>query len=201
MFRRLSIALISTLCFTSVVLAEDKPSPAVKRILDKAVGKVRANRTEFDKANKKPLDEARAELQDLSTKLIKDGKTQEAGDVLRQVGTLEADVMRMANAPPPVAGAGGPQKPLLERMAGKWESRDPDWQFFLEIRPDGVVRQITKASGRMGLEGRLTLLKPEQAEVTWSNGEKRYLLLAGEGVDAVLCYGGDKNLGWWQRAP
>ena len=165
--RPLSIALIASLCFALTTKAEDKASPAVKKILDKAVAKVRTNRTEFDKANKKPLDEARAELQDLSTKLIKDGKTEEAGGVLKQVGTLEVDVMRMANAPAPVAGGGAaPQKPLLDRIAGKWDMGN--WHMVIE--QDGSCKQVEKGNGIVSATGQFVLKDAGTAEMKLTNG-------------------------------
>lgn len=177
--RPLSIAIIATLCFTFTARAEDKPSPAAKKILEKAVAKVKTNRQEFDKANKKPLDEARAELQELAKKLVDDGKAQEATSVLKQVGTLDADVLKMANAPVPVAGGGAvPQKPLLERMAGKWR-RGGNNDVFV-IGPDGFV-QISN-----GDQGKLLLMSPEVAEVVLKSGWKLRVLMAQEDIACAL---------------
>jgi hypothetical protein len=73
--RPLILLIAFSLCSATVHGQEaKKPSPAVKRVLDKAVAEVKKNRQEFDKANAKPLGDARVELQDWSTKLIKDGK-------------------------------------------------------------------------------------------------------------------------------
>lgn len=163
------ILLIAFSLFTTTAYAEDaKQSPAVKRILDKAVGKVRTNRTEFDKANKKPLDDARAELQDLSTKLIKEGKTEEAGIVLKQVGSLDADVMRMANAPAPNGGGGGrvpPQKPLMERLAGKWEWAGTNAVLIVEGGGGAVYAE--KDGGKVYCQGRVKNVSPNRAETEW----------------------------------
>lgn len=140
-----------------------KPSPAVTRILDEAVRAVKRNRVDFDKANQKPLGEARKALDELSTKLIKDGKADEAAAVLRQVGTLEADVMRMANAPAPVAGGGAvAQRPLLERMAGKW--MHPNHPTYYTIEPNGMIREMFKSDGRVHGEGRLEAMPDGTAE-------------------------------------
>lgn len=182
--RPLSIALIATLCFSFTVRAEDKPSPAVKRILDKAVGKVRANRTDFDKANKKPLDEARAELQELAKTLVDDGKADEATTVLAQVKTLDGDVMRIANAPAPVAGGGGrvpPQKPLLERMAGEWRR---DGRESIVLRADGTANK--KWPDTAAAPVKLTARSSEVAELTFPDGYAWQLRMAGDDVIAVL---------------
>ena len=140
-----------------------KPSPAVTRILDEAVRAVKRNRVDFDKANQKPLGEARKALDELSTKLIKDGKADEAAAVLRQVGTLEADVMRMANAPPPVPGGAVAQKPLLERLAGRWAH--PNDKAFYAIQPDGAIQQGNKGDGKVFRQGVLQLSADGSAEV------------------------------------
>lgn len=103
--RSLSIALIASLCFTLTARADDKPSPAVKRILDKAVAEVKKNLAEFAKENEKPLGDARGELQGLFQKLVDGGKSEDAQAVVKQIETLQADVLRMAS---------GGQKPTLK---------------------------------------------------------------------------------------
>lgn len=162
--RPVSIALVATLCLASTVRAEDKLPPGMKPILDKAVRDVRTNREAFDKANKKPFDEARKALEALSTKLIKDGKTDEAGVVLKQVGTLEADVLKSANAPTPVAGAGGPaqQKPLLDRLEGKWTH--PNEPTIIQIEPNGAIRQYFKTDGKLFRQGQIQAMADGTAE-------------------------------------
>jgi len=109
------IPLIAVFAMPLTVQAEEsKPSPAAKRILDKAAGEVKKNRRAFDKANEKPLDEARKALEKLSTELIKDGKAEEATAILKLVGTLEGDVMRLANTPETNSQKTGPSKPALD---------------------------------------------------------------------------------------
>lgn len=163
--RPLSIALLALFCLAFTARAEEKPSPAVKRILDKAVGEVKKNRERFTKANEKPLNEARGQLQELSTKLIKDGKADEATAVLAQVKTLESDVMKMANAPEHLPGGGGrplSQKPLLERLEGKWRRAKDE----VVIQRDGVIWQSN------GDQAQIRLVSPEIAEVQWASGWK-----------------------------
>lgn len=164
--RPLILFLAFSLCSATVHGQEaKKPSPAVKRVLDKAVAEVKKNRVDFDKANAKPLGEARKALDELSTKLIKDGKAEEATAVLRQVGTLEADVMRMANAPAPMVGGGAvPKKPLLERLAGRWAH--PNDGSFYAIQPDGDIQKAKKGDGKVFRQGALQVLADGSAEVT-----------------------------------
>jgi hypothetical protein len=183
MTRPLSIAIIVSLLFTSVVMADDKLSPVVKKILDKAVVEVKKNRQEFDKANEKPISEARQELQDLSTKLIKDGKTDEATAVLGQVKTLEADVMKMANA----SNGGGKavlQKPLLERMAGRWSRLGEG--YFYHLHADGTAETVDQSTNRVTNRVRMAVVSAEVAEAVWPNGYRDRFVLAGDDLIAVM---------------
>jgi len=152
-----------------------KSSSAVRQILDKASGEVKKhretlekavekNRKDYDKANEKPLGEAKRELQDLAKKLIEDGKTDEATAVLAQVKTLDVDVMRMANAPMPLADGGGLQKPLLERMAGKWRRAEDNIVYV--ISSNGVIQCSN------GDQGKLNSASPEAAEFIFRSGWK-----------------------------
>lgn len=175
------VLVVAVIC--PAVLAEEKPSPALKRILDKAVGSVRANRTEFDKASEKPLSEARQELQDLSTKLIKDGKTDEATAVLAHVKTLETDVMKMANAPAPSAGRPVPTKPLLERMAGKWDTKAST--IHMRVYANGSVEAVRNTDGGLHERASAKLISPEVVEVRWDSGFINHWRLAGEDTIAV----------------
>jgi hypothetical protein len=172
------IALIASIAIPFTARADEpKPSPRVKRILDKAASEVKKNRQEFDKANEKPLGEARKALEELSTKLIKDGKAEEATAVLKQVGTLEADVMRMANAPAPMVGGGGavPKKPVLEKMRGQWQ------------RPGvgKVVIDRDTLADHKGDGGRLTPSSENSAEVVLGSNWRWQLHLVGDDMVAV----------------
>ena len=165
--RPLLIALVAFVASANLFGQEaKKPSPAVTRILEEAVRAVKKNRVEFDKANQKPLGEARKALEELSTKLIKDGKADEAGAVLKQVGTLEVDVMRLANAPAPMAGGAVPQRPLLERMAGRWTH--PNSTGLLAFEENGKVTSFWK-SGAVNTDGTARPLSEDEVEVRYSN--------------------------------
>ena len=158
--------LIALIAFVAIPLMaradETKQSPAVKRILEDTARKVRTNRQAFDKANEKPLAEARKALEELSTKLIKDGKAEEATAVLKQVGTLDADVMRMANAPAPVGGGAVPQRPLLERMAGRWDH--PNSPVVMVCDATGRVKETFKKDGAFFHQGTLRILEHDSLE-------------------------------------
>jgi hypothetical protein len=187
--RPLSIAIIASLWFTSVVMADDKPSPTVKRILDKAVGEVKKNLADFSKKSEKPLGDARLELQELSKKLIEDGKTVDATAVLKQIETLEADVMRMAKAPEHSGGGGkpAPQKPLLERMAGRWSHGSHDHAFFIE--PNGNITEVVKRNGQVNSRGRAVNISDDVVEVRLENGYKSQMGLVGDKILAMV---------WWE---
>jgi hypothetical protein len=185
--RHLLLALISFL-FSATLYGQEakKPSPAVTRILDDAVRAVRKNRHDFDKANETPLGEARKALEELSTKLIRDGKAEEATAVLKQVGTLEADVMKMVNASAPIAGGGavGVQKPLLERLEGKWGG--PKSKFYYRFEGNGRASLHRSSDGAVDVRGVWEVAGPEKAVVKWDHGFVDTLHLAGSDVVALL---------------
>ena len=184
--RPLLIALVAFVATANLYGQEPKPSPAVKRILEDTARKVRTNRQAFDKANEKPLAEARKALEELSTKLIKDGKAEDATVVLKQVKTLDADVMRMANAPAPVAGGAGPQKPLFERMAGRWRSRDG--KMACVIDENGNFADFWGDREEIKEKGKLKILGDGVAEVLLTNGWKIVIRPAGDDALAMLAW-------------
>lgn len=164
----------------SIALA--KPSPAVKQILDKTVRDVKRNLQDFQKANKEPLSDARKDLQDLAKKLVDDRKEDEAKKVLEQIATLEADVMREANAPPMVIQP--PQKPLGERLVGKWDRIGHI--EYLKVQPDGQVALHRDDDDRVTVAGRFSLASPDIAEIAWDNGFQWQIRIAGDDAIAVF---------------
>lgn len=157
MNRSLSIALIASLCLVFTARANDKARalPAVKKIFDKAVVAVKKNRDDFAKANETPLNEARMGLQEVLTKLVDEKKDNDAKAVLDQISTLEADVLKTANAPaplPPVPPS--PLKPDPEVKAclcrQKWRHSSlplrynfsENGTFVLEGSPRGGVYEV-----------------------------------------------------------
>jgi hypothetical protein len=185
------VGLFSANLFGQVVRST---SPAVKRIVDDAARTVKRNRTEFDKANQKPLDDARKQLEELSTKLIKDGKTDEAAIALRQIKTLEADVMRVANAPPVAAGAVA-QKPLLERLAGKWDRPDTD-EFFL-IESANSIWSISKKTGQRN-QLKVISVSDSKCDLQYPTGWRLSFRSAGDDAIAVFALSptGEKKKGF-----
>jgi hypothetical protein len=161
MLRLFIVFLVAVASSATLCGQETKRAPAaMKRVIDKAVAEVRRNRQDFEKANQTPLEDARQELQDLAQNLIADGKTDEATAVLRQVKTLEADVLRIAKAPEPTAigaGRGVSQKALVERLAGTWvhPNRAEKRIFntdgtFTQLRSDGGVEAGPQLFGSDG---------------------------------------------------
>lgn len=180
------IPLFAILFLVKPSLADEKakPSPVVTKILDKAVSEVRKNRQAFDKANEKPIAEARQELQDLATNLIKDGRTDEATAVLGQVKTLEADVMQIAKT---VVGGGGKSvsdKPFLERLAGKWNrSNDPSYWV---IERDGTAGCRNLQSHKpCHPDSKVRVVDEEAAEIVWPQGWRWRIRMAGNDVLAI----------------
>lgn len=91
------VALVAAISLAKPSLAQDKSLPAVKPILEEAVIEVRKNRQEFDRNNETPLAEARRDLQELVSKLVNDDKRGDAQAVLKQIETLQPDVLRIAS--------------------------------------------------------------------------------------------------------
>jgi hypothetical protein len=183
--RPLSIALLAILFLAKPSLADEKakPSPAVKKILDEAVGDVKKNRQAFDKANEKPIAEARDKLQELAKKLIEEGKTDEVTAVLGQVKTLEADVMKMANA----SNGGGKavlQKSLLDRLAGRW-NRSNDQSYWV-IERDGTAGCRNLQSHKpCHQDSKVRVIDEETGEIAWPNGWRWQIRMAGNDVLAI----------------
>lgn len=145
-----------------------KLSPAVKKILDKAVAGIKANRQAFDKANEKPLAEAKEELQALAKQLIEDGKTEEATVVLKQISTLEADVMRGADSTVSAStGRAVATKPFLERIAGKWTHPN---STVVRVFGSGGYTELDKKDGRRTSTGTVTLKGRDTALVKTISG-------------------------------
>jgi hypothetical protein len=194
-----SVALIGCLLVPITAIAQDlpKPSPSVKRILDKAASDVEGNRQEFEKcndknrrafdeANKKPLTEARNELEELAKQLIDDGKTDEATAVLNQVKTLDADVLRIAKVPVSDEGRGRAalHKPLLQRMAGKWDN--PNDSLVRTIDSKGRLVEIRKKDGGIQTQGQLQQQGDHLAVAQLANGWTIDCLLAADG-ETMAC--------------
>lgn len=184
MNRLLSVGLAALLCFTSRVSAADKPTPAVKKILDKAVVEVKKNREEFAKANEVPLDEARKELQELAKKLVDEGKAEEAAAVLTQVGTLVADVLGKDNAPKPATTA-APKTPSLEgRLQGEWAKANNPHSF--KIQGQSLLEFSENAPLKPHARGKLEFPQgKEHAVVKLDNGFSFLLFSAGRDVMAM----------------
>lgn len=185
---RIGFILLAFSLFSATAYGQEakKPSPAAKKILDEAVGEVKKNLKAFDKANEKPIAEARDKFQELAKKLIEDGKTDEATAVLGQVKTLEADVMKMANAPAPVGGGGkpAPQKPLLERLAGKWD-RSNDQSYWV-IERDGTAGCRNLQSHKpCHQDSKVRVIDEETGEIAWPNGWRWQIRMAGNDVLAI----------------
>lgn len=166
-----------------------KPSPVVKKILDKAVGEVQKNRQVFDIANEKPLAEARKALEDQAKKLIEDSYADEATAILGHVKTLETDVMKMANATAPVGGGGkpAPQKPLSVRITGRWLNGNHDHAFLIE--PNGAITEVLKRNGQVISRGRIMNISDDVGEVRLENGYKCQMGLVGDDLLAMV---------WWE---
>lgn len=189
MIRLLSIALIAALCLAAPSLADDKkPDPklsaAMKKILDKAVAEVTSNRNQFNAANEKPLGEARTALEVLAKKLVDEKKYEQVKAVTDQIATLEADVLKMAVAPAPApAPRPAPQKPLLERLDGKWDRINNPAHY--RLNKNGIAECVEDNGQKVISQGRMSVMSPDVAEIRWSDGFRDLFYLAGDDVIAV----------------
>lgn len=122
MYRSLAATIvIASVCVVSSVKAQQTPTPSRQEIVDEAVKEARKNLQAFDEANKKPIGEARQELEDIFDRLVGDPKkTDEAKAVLKQLETLEADALRMAKGDPN-EGLKPPVKRVVEKAAREVE--------------------------------------------------------------------------------
>lgn len=162
---RVSLLIAFSLLSATVYGQEPKkPSPEVKKILDKAIAEVKKNRQEFDKANETPLGDAKKALAELSTKLIKGNKAIEAGVVLKQIETLEADVLKMANAsePPRAQPRGDTWSPV-----GAYNYQQTDgWTAKITIHPNGAITYHDKKDH----PGTWTALSETELRITFHTG-------------------------------
>jgi hypothetical protein len=173
---------LATFMAANIAAAEPDPKkiPAVKKVLDDAVNGIKENQKAFDEANETQLAKTRDELKEIAKKMLDDGKTDEATAVLNQVKTLDKEILEAANAPAKgeVGKKMAPQKPLLERMAGKWRRGGDNFVFV--ISPDGRI-QISN-----GDQGKLVLAGPETAEVVLKSGWKLRFFMAQADVACGL---------------
>lgn len=95
----LSTALVLMLSATLCGGETPEPTPAVRRILDKATAEVAKNREACDKANRLSFDKARQALQDVATQCIADGKVDDAIAALQQIARLEAELLQPPGGP------------------------------------------------------------------------------------------------------
>jgi hypothetical protein len=175
--RPLLIALIAFVASATGSAQDVDPRklPAVKRVLDDAAKGVKANRNACDKANEAQLAKARDELKEIAKKLLDDGKTEAAAAILNQVKTLDREVLGAANTPATVPGS---QKPLLEKMSGRWTH--PNADLILEIDSSGTYREVRKSDRSISTTGRLVLKTKGVASSRLANGFMVELRVVGE---------------------
>jgi hypothetical protein len=121
-------------------------------------------------------------------KLVDDGKADEAGAILKQIGTLEADVLKLAKAPAPIPIEEDrilPQRPLLERMAGEWFN--PNRNEKRVFSPDGKFSQLRKGAVEVGPVPVFT--DGPKAACTLGNGARFEAWLIDENRLAFVYYG------------
>ena len=140
---------------------------------EEAVG---TNLATFVQANEKPLAEAREEMAELIARMNKEGRSQLATSLQKRLNGLEETVQKRVRSEVPIVVP--PKKPLLERLAGKWDRTDhPD---HLCMHANGMVECVHDGNGEVFLRGKLTLVSPHVASIVWDNGYKELCRIAGD---------------------
>lgn len=109
----------------------------VERITTKAQDAVASNLSSYVMANAKPLKEARDEMAELIARLNKEGRKQLATTLQNRLNNLEESIRKRVDAKLPVIPP--PQKPLLQRLVGKWKC--PTHPSFFVIEADGTIHE------------------------------------------------------------
>lgn len=146
---------------------------------EEAVG---TNLATFVQANEKPLAKAREEMAELIARMNKEGRSQLATSLQKRLNGLEETVQKRVRTEVPIVVP--PEKPLLERMEGKWIAHDYPEYFmvndggaWIQVKNDGKGTVIESVA--------MQLLDYETAEVRYKSGWCLQCRLAGDDVLAV----------------
>lgn len=159
--RPLVMVLLAVACSANLFAEEQPPeqSFAADKIVNKAIGKLRANGKENQRENQRVVNEAQMALEDLADNLIKEGNETEAKVVQDQIRTLNADVFPMAfgrNATPR-------GKPPHQVFVGRWTDSA---ELVVTIADDGAA---TKNFRGKQVHGMLRFTE-RGAEIRWEEG-------------------------------
>ena len=135
----------------------------IREAEETASEKVRESWDRFQTDIQAPLDQARMGLNSAITKLNQDKSYNDAKTVQKALADLEKTVMSKTV----VIVIQPPQKPLLERMAGKWiRTNHPDAFVISADRSAEVINQNTR---QVIATGKLALDKEGLGKIAWSN--------------------------------
>jgi hypothetical protein len=192
--RLFSLFLLAVIAWCSPVAGQDNFRTEMRQSIDTAVEKVSQNYEKFLAESEAPIEKARYELTQLNAKLNAAKMPKEATEVQNALNGLDQAVMKAAvpmviqpwkkpQAAKPEPVPVPPQKPLLEKLVGKWVlTKSPDIAVFDR---DGTGQLINTVTGAKWNSGQLRFLPGEVAEITWSNGFVWQMRLAGDRFVAV----------------
>ena len=203
MNRCLSLLAFLIVVQSNLLLAADEnekevPKVSTREIIreaeETASEKVRESWDRFQTDIQAPLDQARMDLGLAITKLNQVKRFNDAKTVQKALADLEKTVLSKTVViviqppqkppdmkPEPIP----PQKPLLERMAGKW-NRKTFPEYFV-IQPNGTWQRISKDGKDTVLDSAAMQLRtPEELEVRYPSGWRLLCRLAGDDVIAVI---------------
>ena len=172
MNRCLSLLAFLIVVQSNLLLAADEnekevPKVSTREIIreaeETASEKVRESWDRFQTDIQAPLDQARMELNRAITMLNQGKRFNDAKTVQKALADLEKTVMSKTV----VIVIQPPQKPLLERMAGKWiRTNHPDAFVISADRSAEVINQNTR---QVIATGKLALDKEGLGKIAWSN--------------------------------
>lgn len=130
----------------------------------------------------------------LIAELTRKGKLAEAQAIKSEMGNIWARSSESAPRPEPTprprpepqtaAPKQAPQKPLLERMAGKW-SRFGEGYFY-HLHADGTAETVDQGTNRVTNRVRMAAVSAEAVEAIWPSGFRDRFVLAGDDLIAVI---------------
>lgn len=133
---------------------------------------------------------ARTDLQDgykaLIAELTKKGKVAEAQAIkseMENIWTRSAEPSPKPESSPPTPKPGS-QRPLLQRIAGKWSRFGVG--YFYQFNANGTAEIIDRGSNRVTSRVRMTVISAEAVEAVWDSGFRDRFVLAGDDMVAVM---------------
>jgi hypothetical protein len=156
-------------------------------IIGRAEEAVASNLAAFIKANEAPLQTARSELATLIKEMNETGKQSLATSLQTRLNKLDETIQKRVSAKVPIVEP--PQKPLLERLAGKWDRSLHEG--YLLVNANGSIALHRDIDNSVVVRGRCSTKAPDVIEVAWQDGSRWELRMAGDDTIAVYEWSAD----------